>query len=98
MDELLVIIGAELILLASIVAMMVYGRRADVLSGRYFDEADRPVRPRSRMIKRLQRSITRNRVQRRARAALTAALAAVKPQRPAPSRDKQGQPQDSAAP
>jgi hypothetical protein len=40
MDELLVIIGAELILLVSVVAMMIRSRRADVLSRRYPDETD----------------------------------------------------------
>jgi calcineurin-like phosphoesterase family protein len=43
MNELLVFIGAELILLVSIVALMVHDRRADVLSGRSFDEADYTV-------------------------------------------------------
>jgi hypothetical protein len=46
LDELLVIIGAELILLVSIVAMSLYGRRMDVLSRRYFSNAtDRAVSP-----------------------------------------------------
>jgi hypothetical protein len=36
MDELIVIIGAELILLVSIAAMSLRGRRMDVLSGHYF--------------------------------------------------------------
>jgi hypothetical protein len=43
-DELLVIIGAELILLVSIAAMKFYGTQMDVLSGHYFNNAtDRPV-------------------------------------------------------
>lgn len=46
LDELLVIIGAELILLISIVAMSIHGRPMDVLSGRYFSNAtDRAVSP-----------------------------------------------------
>ncbi len=41
MEELLVILGAELILLASIALMMHYNRRVDVLSHiRGFDETD----------------------------------------------------------
>jgi hypothetical protein len=44
LDELLVIVGAELILLVSIAAMSLYGRRMDVLSGRHFSSAtDRAV-------------------------------------------------------
>lgn len=44
LDELLVIIGAELILLVSIAAMRLYGRRMDVVSGHYFsNETDRTV-------------------------------------------------------
>jgi hypothetical protein len=43
-DELLVFVGAELILLVSIAAITLYGRRMDVLSGRYFSNtADRAV-------------------------------------------------------
>jgi hypothetical protein len=40
MNELFVIIGAELILLASIAAMMIYNSRADVLSRWGADEID----------------------------------------------------------
>jgi hypothetical protein len=54
MNELLVFIGAELILLVSIVAMMVRDKRADVLSGRCFDEADYAV-PDSGTTERLSR-------------------------------------------
>jgi hypothetical protein len=44
LDELLVIVSAELILLASIAAISLYGRRMDVLSGRYFSNpTDRAV-------------------------------------------------------
>jgi hypothetical protein len=40
MNELLVVISAELILLVSIVAMMIYDKRADVLSRHSTDETD----------------------------------------------------------
>jgi serine/threonine protein phosphatase 1 len=49
MVELLVIIGAELILLVSIVAMMVHERRVDVLSHGCLDETDYAERPRQRV-------------------------------------------------
>ncbi|SDS99912.1 hypothetical protein [Bradyrhizobium canariense] len=48
MNELLVIIGAELILLVSIVAMMIHNRRADVLSRRCPDETDYAISDSSR--------------------------------------------------
>jgi hypothetical protein len=48
MNELLVIISAELILLMSIVAMMIHDRRADVLSRRCADETDDAASGRNR--------------------------------------------------
>lgn len=61
MDELLVIIGAELILLVSIAAMSLRGRRMDVLSGHYFsNETDRAVSP-GWKIDRLRRWVERER-------------------------------------
>jgi hypothetical protein len=61
MDELLVIIGAELILVVSIAAMSLRGRRRDVLSGRYFsNETDRAVSPGWNM-DRLRRWVERER-------------------------------------
>jgi hypothetical protein len=55
MVELLVIIGAELILLVSIVAMMVHERRVDVLSHGWLEtdyavsDSSRAERPRRRV-------------------------------------------------
>ena len=101
MDELLVIIGAELILLVSVVAMMVHGRRTDVLSGRFFDQTSRSV-PWARTFRRLQRWIGRGQerrgARRGARAALAAALEAERAQRPTPPRDQQGQPEHGTPP
>ena len=60
MDELLVIINAELILLASVVAMTFHSRRTDVLSGRYF--GDRPA-PKGRSIGGLRRLFEQRRTE-----------------------------------
>lgn len=62
LGELSVIICAELILLVSIAAMSLHGRRMDVLSGRYFgQEAERTASPGWR-IGRLRRWIDRQRL------------------------------------
>jgi hypothetical protein len=61
LDELLVIIGAELILLVSIVALRLYGRRMDVLSGRYFSNATGRSVPLGWNIDRLRRWVERER-------------------------------------
>jgi hypothetical protein len=59
MDELIVIIGAELILLVSIAAMSLRDRRMDVLSGRYFsNKTDRSI-SRGWNIDRLRRWVER---------------------------------------
>jgi len=60
MDELLVIISAELILLVSIVAIMIHDRRADVLSRRCFD-GGRYAASDSRGTERLRRRVERER-------------------------------------
>jgi len=69
MDELLVIIGAELILLVSIAAMSLRGRRMDVLSGHYLsNKRDRAILP-GWNIGRLRRWVEREREANRLRKA-----------------------------
>jgi hypothetical protein len=61
LDELLVIVSAELILLASIAAMSRRGRRIDVLSGRYFGHLTERAVSRDGIIDRLRRWVERER-------------------------------------
>ena len=68
MNELLVVISAELILLVSIVAMMIYDRRADVLSRHSPDETDHAVSDSNRS-KQAQRRVEQEKLRSRVVAA-----------------------------
>ena len=61
LDELFVIVGAELILLTSIAVLILRARRMDVLSGRYFSNQADPSASLDRDIDFLPRSVERER-------------------------------------
>lgn len=65
MNELLVILGTEIILLASLGAMNVWRRRTDVLTGRYFSERQDPSPSVARTVDGLRQRAERERIARR---------------------------------